>query len=143
MSDGDMNRFILDKLDKVDDKLEEVRLKYTRLESSLKNHETIDEKIHQSVEKMASEMNVQMSTICDSLDQYNALLQEHMRRTELAEESITILVNKVSPVIEDFNTRGIIESYADKKWKTRMKWLGAIATATGVIISVLKLFNIF
>lgn len=143
MSDNDMNRFILDKLEKVDDKLEEVRVKYAQIEEAFRSHEDLDEKIHKSVEKMSEDMSAQMTVMCKSLDQYNDLLQEHMRRTEIAESNITILKDRVEPMWKQHEKQEIIEAYADKKWKTRMKWIAGIGTAAGTILTIMKLLNIF
>lgn len=143
MSNTDMSRFILDKLEKVEDKLEEVRIKYSRLEESFKNHEDIDEKIHQSVEDMADNMNQQMSTISKSLDTYNNLLMDHMRRTEIAEENIKVIHRSMRPLLVDHRERGIIEAYADKKWKMRMKWVGGASAVLGLALTIMKLLDIF
>jgi len=143
VSENDINRFILDKLEKVDDKLEEVRLKYSRLEDSLKSHEGLDRRIHASVEKMSDDISQQMGAISTSLDKYNELLNDHMRRTEIAEEHLKLLNTKVSPMWDKYKEREIITNHSNERLKTSLKWLAGISTLLGVILSVMKLLEIF
>ena len=139
----DMNRFILDKLEKVDDKLEEVRVKYSRLEQSFKAHEHLDEKIHSSVEEMSKDLNSQMTSMCESIEKYNLLLQEHMRRTEIAEKSLSILKDQVTPMYSLYKERNIINTYKSKTWKSYMKWTASVTTVAGAIIAIAKVFELF
>lgn len=139
----DMNRFILDKLEKVDDKLEEVRVKYSHLEQSFKAHEHLDEKIHDSVETMSKDLNDQMTVMCESIEKYNLLLQEHMRRTEIAEKNILTLNDQVAPMFAIYKERNIISTYKSKTWKSYTKWIAGITTVSGAIIALAKVFELF
>lgn len=143
MPDNDMNRFILDKLEKVDDKLEEAKIQHSRLEEAFLRHEAIDDQIHESVKTISDNVSTQMSEISSSLARYNDLLQDHMRRTELAEASLSILHEKVDPIYEAHQNSLFLKNYKNNTFKNRIKWLGAIATGLGVIMSIMKLMEIF
>lgn len=143
MSDNDMNRFILDKLEKVDDKLEEVRVKYSKLEESFRSHEKVDEEIHNSVRKMATDLGAQFAKVSECLDTYNSLLQDHMRRTEIAEEHLKTLTQKVDPMYEIHKKREIITTYNNTQLKSYVKWAAAISAVGGAIITLAKVFELF
>lgn len=143
MSSDNINNFILDKLEKVDDKLEEVRLKYSKLEESFKTHQSSDEKIHKSVENMADEVGQKMTEISKSLDGYNELLKQHIRRTEIAEQNIENIKEAIQPVITEYCEKKIITRYDAKIWKNIAMYTGAISTLVGLVIGLMKLLEFF
>ena len=143
MSSDDVNRFILDKLEKVDDKLEEVRIKYAKMEEAFQNHEELDEKIHESVEKMSDDMMAHMNTMCQSLDKYNTLLQEHMRRTAISEQRLHVLTQATEPIIKKYAVDQAIEERISTKIKRWSSKIGIVSLILGVIISAMRIFEIF
>lgn len=143
MSDSGLERFILDKLEKLDDKLDQVREESTKLTVALEAHEGKDEAIHRDVREMADKFTSQLGQQCKQLQQYNEHLQEHMKRSDQLEESHKEMWKRVEPVVKAHEDNKIVKKYFSEKATRRMKWIGWIGTIAGALYAVLKLTGMF
>jgi septal ring factor EnvC (AmiA/AmiB activator) len=138
-----MNKFILDKLDKVEEKIEEIRVHNSRLEESIKSHELVDEKIHESIKSLAEKMLSNMSNMSQSLGEYNVLLDQHMRRTEITEENLQIFRDEIRPILELHMNEKIIKEHKQNTFKKYMKYIAGITAILSMASYILKLLEVF
>jgi uncharacterized coiled-coil DUF342 family protein len=127
---SDIQQFILSKLEKLDEKLDEVREHNASFKASFADHLRRDEEIHGEVIKLGDSID-RHSTL---LDQYNQQLDEHMRRTE-------ILENKVLPIVIKQEEEKTVEKWRDNKLKKSMKILGWLSALGGLVVIVLEIIS--
>jgi len=135
---GDMSA----KIDDVEAKIEEVRIDSALLRESIAKHEALDKEIHDSIKGMADDTHASINKINNSLSDYNTLLKEHIRRTEIAEGNIATIKSAIQPVIKEHQERQIVRQHSMKTWKKVTLILGGVSTALGVVAYVLKLLEI-
>ena len=143
MSDSGLDRFILDQLEKLDNKLDQVRLESTKLTEAFKQHEKKDEDIHKDVRDMAAKFTAQLDAQCEALKKYNAQLEEHMKRSDLLEKSHEKMWERVKPVVDKYEEAKIVEKVTSDKWKKWVKISAAVGTVAGAIYTVMKLLDLF
>lgn len=150
MSDTDINRFILDKLEKVDDKVEGLKVETAKLKQAFTNHEHVDKEIHDSIKEMAEKFNIQLNSMSQLMSQYNGLLKNHIRRTDIAELNIDEIKKAMQPLIKEFQQERLLKETAERqsieqniKLKTMVSRLTIGSLGLGIIISILKIFEIF
>ena len=142
MSDSGLEKFILDKLEKLDDKLDQVREESTKLSLSLKSHEQRDEDIHRDVKDMAEKFSAQLDEQCKALKEYNKQLEVHIKGVQLLEDGQKKMWERVEPVVKAHEDKKVINNYFSQKAKTRMKWVAGIGTVVGTLYGILKLLSI-
>lgn len=143
MPDAGLDRFILDKLERLDDRLEQVKVESSKLVTVLKLHEKKDEEIHSDVKDMAEKFTTQLDAQCRELRRYNEQLSEHMRRSALLEKSHKEMWSRVKPVVDKYEEEAVVEKVVSSKWKRRMKWIAALGTFAGSIYALIKLLSSF
>ena len=119
---SDLSQFILEKLEKIDDKADDIKSQCAETAVKLAAHE---EQLRLMTSKMAD---------------YNEKLGEHMARTEIAENRQDIFEQEIGPILSEFREKQAITNY---RMKTIAKWskiLGLISVAIGVILGLTKLF---
>ena len=131
-----IDRFILDKLDKFSDKLEEVHVNTVRFRESLANHEKKDHEMYEDIKKISSDLAMQSKL----LDQYNAHLKEHMRRTELNEEAIKHMHTAFAPIKKKYETDNVIKAYSKRKWKMKAAIIATVGTLVGIAVGLTRIF---
>ena len=109
MSESGLEKFILDKLDKLDDKLDQVRDESVKLTAALLSHENKDEEIHSDVRKMSDRFCSQLDAQYKELQKYNKHLEDHMRRSDILEASHHQMWKRVKPVVEAHEENRIID----------------------------------
>lgn len=130
---SDIQQFILNKLDKLDEKLDEVREHNIKMNASFDSHVIIDKEIHEEVVKLAD--SISKHSIL--LDQYNQQLEIHMKRTD-------ILEHKVLPLLKDKAELETVKKWRDGHWAKAAKvagWLSAIGGLIVVIIEIVSKFH--
>lgn len=142
MSDSGLEKFILDRLDKMDNKLDQVREESTKLSLSLQSHEQRDEEIHKDVKDMAEKFSSQLDEQCKALQEYNSHLQEHMKRSDMLEESHKKMWERVEPVVKAHEDKKVIKKYFSEKAKKRIKWVTLISGVLGIVYTVLKITSV-
>jgi len=141
MSESGLEKFILDKLDKLDDKLDQVRDESVKLTAALLSHENKDEEIHSDVRKMSDRFCSQLDAQYKELQKYNKHLEDHMRRSDILEASHHQMWKRVKPVVEAHEENRIIDRWLSKKVRSRLKWITIIGTAAGSLTAILKFMN--
>ena len=126
----DIQQFILNKLDKLDEKLDEVREQNTSMRASFESHTVRDEEIHGEVVKLGDSIDRHS----DLLDEYNRQLTEHMRRTE-------ILENRVLPLVEEKNELKTVQKWRNSKIQSSIKIFGWLSAIGGFVIVVLEIIS--
>jgi len=137
MSDTPGLDFIIDKLEKLNDKLDQVRVDSTRLGESLKAQEKRDDEVHADVKKISSDLVEQGKLLAE----YNEQLRDHIRRTALNEESVAVLKAAVLPIIEKYNEEQTGSKYNSKVLRKRVKMLGAVSVLLSILGALIKLIT--
>lgn len=127
---GDIQQFILSKLDRLDEKLDEVREHNAAMKATFEHHIINDEIIHKDIMKFSDSIDKHSAL----LDQYNQQLEEHMKRTE-------ILENKILPLVIKEDEKRTVEKWRENKIKKLMKTLGWLSAVGGLIIIVLDIIS--
>lgn len=143
MSDSGLERFILDKLEKLDDKLDQVREESTKLTVALQGHEEKDEAIHNDVKDMAERFTLQLDEQCKALQEYNHQLEIHIRGVKQNKDGLVKLWERVEPVVVAHENKKIVKQYFSEQSKRRMKWIAGISTVVGMVTGILKLLGVF
>jgi len=138
MDDNGLGKFILDKLEKIDDKLDQVRIENAEGRESFNAHEVKDETRHQDLKDMNSNIIAQLGTQDKQLTEYNSQLKEHMRRTDLLEESQGNMQDKLTPLVKEAEATAAVKTYFSEKWAKRIKVLSAISLTLGIIVAIMK-----
>lgn len=125
---SDINDFILSKLERLDEKLDDIKLQNISIDTASKNHEAKDALRHEEVMKLSGQLDGQSKLLGD----YNDSLKEHIRRTELLEKKVDANEVRFSPIEKEYKDKQV-EAEVRHKWGK--KWV-AIAGAIGTIIGV-------
>ena len=126
----DVQQFILNKLEKLDEKIDEVREHNAAIKLAFETHILRNEDIHSEVVRLGDSIDKHSNL----LDEYNQQLEEHMRRTE-------ILENKVLPLALKQEEEKIVSKWQDGRIKRAMKILGWVSSVGGFIVIVLEIIS--
>lgn len=141
MDDTGLGKFILDKLEKLDDKLDEVKIDQAKSRESFDAHEDKDEDRHQDVKQMNEKICVRLDEQHKSLDEYNRQLEIHIKGVKALEDRQNAMWARVEPVVSKHEQEAHAKKWLSDKMKVRMKWIAYVGTAAGALTAVLKLLN--
>lgn len=110
----DINEFLLNKIDKFDEKLDR------------QSEETRD-----AVKEVSHELTYQSKLLAD----YNQSLREHIKRTRMLEE-------KVEPLHAERQERLVADKLKMKTWKKVTVILGVLATLVGIGVGIAQLLGL-
>jgi hypothetical protein len=127
---SDIQQYILNKLEKLDEKLDEVREHNASMKAAFESHAVVDDRIHSEVMRLSDNIDKHSKL----LDEYNKQLEEHMKRTE-------ILENKVLPLVVEKHEEKAVEKWKESKFKRTMKILGWLSAVGGLIIIILDIIS--
>jgi uncharacterized coiled-coil DUF342 family protein len=127
---SDVQQFILNKLEKLDEKLDEVREHNTNFKTSFAHHLLRDEEIHKEVVKLGNSIDKHSNL----LDEYNQQLEEHMRRTE-------ILENKVLPLIQEKHEDDTVKRWWEGNWSKAAKVAGWLSAIGGLVVIIMEIVS--
>jgi hypothetical protein len=127
---SDIQQFILSKLEKLDEKLDEVREHNAHMRASFDSHVIIDQEIHEDVVKLGLSIDKHSNL----LDQYNQQLEIHMKRTDLLEKSVL-------PLIRQRREEETVKKWRDGRWSKIAKIAGWLSAIGGFIVIVLKIVS--
>lgn len=113
----EINDFLLNKLDKLDTKLDQIKDQQVEFKVAFETHEERDKEIQNDVKTMGASVKDQSNLLAD----YNQSLREHMRRTSLLEA-------KVEPLHVKYTEDGVAAKLHSQRVKLALKVLGIIAT---------------
>lgn len=128
---SDIEQFIFNKLEKLDEKLDEVREHNASIKASFQSHVNIDEKIHEEVLKLAESIDKHSKL----LDDYNKQLEIHIKRTDLLEKQIV-------PVVIEHAEQKIVHKHRSLKFKKIAKIIGYLTAAAGCITAIVQALKI-
>lgn len=123
---------MLNKLDKLDEKLDDIKVDQAETRIALEKHERRDEEIHNDVKQMGAEIAHQSKL----LGEYNESLREHMRRTELLE-------NKVEPIHKEWLNKKIVKRHNVKTWKKIVAISAGITAVAGALLAINQFISLF
>jgi len=127
---SDIQQFILNKLEKLDEKLDEVREHNASMRATFDSHVVIDGEIHEEVVKLGGNI----SKHSNLLEEYNKQLEIHMKRTD-------ILENKVLPLITQKVEQDTVKKWVDSRWSRVAKIAGWLSAIGGLVIIVLEIIS--
>lgn len=134
---SDIDR-LWEKLEKLDDKLDEINSKHTANTVVLEHHTKQENEVSQDLKTIGSHL-LQQSKL---LNDYNASLREHIRRTEILED-------KVAPMFGEYTEREIskklqLEQDVTKtsKWKRHATIFGTISAMIALIAGIVQLIKL-
>lgn len=127
-----MAKQIDEMLNKIDEKLDEVSSAIHKVDKEVALHKVaFDEHIKQD-EKMYEEFK----RMNDILQQNTDSLKEHMHRTELLEDMVRKMDNRLTPLEVERIEKEAVEKYTKEKLVKYGKVLGVITAAIGVIAAL-------
>ena len=126
----EINEFLLSKLDKLDEKLDDIKTQQVESKIALQSHEERDKLIHEDVK----EATVQLGEQTKLLGEYNKSLQEHMRRTELLEK-------KVEPLHVEYVDKEVSKKIKAEKRKKLIKQLTVAGIVIGIIAGIVQIIT--
>jgi len=124
---SDIQQFILNKLEKLDEKLDEVREHNASMRASFDSHVVIDREIHQEVVKLGDNIDKHSRL----LDTYNQQLEIHMKRTDILEK-------KVLPLVIEKNEKDTVSKWWEVRWSTAAKIAGWLSAIGGFVVIALE-----
>ena len=141
MGDTGLEKFILDKLEKLDDKLDEVKIDQAKSRKSFEAHEDKDDVRHKELKDMYSSIGKKLDEQHESLDEYNKQLEIHIEGVNTLKQSQEKMWGRTKPAVEKFEHEAAAQKWLSDRMKTRMKYIGYIGTIVGTAIGVLKLLD--
>lgn len=133
--DNKINDFLLNQLEKLDEKLDEIKGQVSETKIALQSHEVRDEQIHEEVKLMGAQLAEQSK----HLGEYNKQLEIHIAMSKNLMKRQDFLDGRLQPLEKDRNERIAVEEHATRRWKKVAFWLSVVATAIGIITTLVKL----
>lgn len=128
--DENMGKYILDKLNKMDDKIDEIRSQGVETKVKLEEHDT-----------RTRETQAQLTPINEKLSEYNEQLKIHIKGVQSLERRQDALEDKVAPIVAQHRTEKAISKLISEKWAARIKRITYISIVAGIAVSLLKLYS--
>ena len=126
----DMGKFILEKLDKIDDKVDHIKAQ--GLENKIKLEEQ-----ERSIKKTAEECE----SINGKLGEYNDQLRVHIDGVNTLKDMHLGLKKEVAPVVEQYKEDQAVTKYFSKAMAKRLKLLSLVSVVIGIIYGAIKLYT--
>jgi len=120
----DTNQFILSKLEKIDEKVDDIKIHAAK----------------QSVTLEETKNNITKHS--ELLKDYNQSLQDHMKRTSILETEVKGFHTDFDPIRRDFLDDKAVMKYNATRLKKAMMWMGAVSTALGIIYGIIKFMDL-
>ena len=131
-----IQEFLLNKLDKLDEKLDEIKEQNSHTKLALQAHEIKDDQIRDEVIKLSGQLHNQSKL----LEDYNSSLKEHMRRTEMLENRQDSLDGRMLPIEKTMEEQKIVEKHKSVRSRKTILVFTIITTIISVIAAVLGLW---
>lgn len=100
--------------------------------SELKRLDSSISTTNDRIEKLSEKTDTHLDDINKTMIKNTALLEEHMRRTELAEENLKILRGEVEPIKTHVAAIRIL-----------VKVVGVLGTVVGIAVGIAKIMDYF
>jgi hypothetical protein len=134
---SDIQQFILNKLEKLDEKLDEVREQNIKIKADFDSHATIDQEIHEEVVKLTSSIDNHSK----SLDEYNRQLEIHIRGVNTLDKKVDILEQKVLPILIEKTDTEVVKKWWSVRFATILKIAGWLSGIAGLVVVILELIS--
>lgn len=126
----DMGKYILDKLEKMDDKIDDIRTQGAETRVKLDQH---DARTKETAKKLEH--------VDEKLGEYNEQLKIHIRGVENLGNRQDDLWNKVEPVVKEHETKTAVKTYVSEKWALRIKRATYLSIVAATVVSLLKAYK--
>lgn len=143
MDDSGLGKFILDKLEKLDDKLDDVKIKNAESRKAFETHEKKDEGRHRDMQIMGEQIMARLDDQCSSLKEYNKQLEIHIEGVNTLKQSHDAMWKRVEPVVDKYEKELTARTWWSDRIKARVKWVTTVGAVAGSIVAVMKLFDMF
>ena len=130
----DLSKYVLEKLDKMDDKLDSIRDQAIETKTKLSDHDMQDTGRMERINSSLGEMN-------QKLGEYNEQLKIHIKGVQTLKEMHGELREEVEPVVKDYEIRKGVNTYGSEKWALRIKRATYVSIVAGIIVSLLKAYK--
>jgi hypothetical protein len=134
---SDIQQFILNKLEKLDEKLDEVREQNIKIKADFDMHATIDQEIHEEVVKLTDSIDKHSK----SLDEYNRQLEIHIKGVNTLDKKVDILEQKVLPILIEKTDTEVVKKWWSVRFATVLKIAGWLSGIAGLAIVILELIS--
>jgi uncharacterized coiled-coil DUF342 family protein len=124
----DIQQFILSKLEKLDEKLDEVREHNVHMRASFDGLATRDEELHREL----TALGISISKHSELLDEYNQQLEKHIKRTDILEQSII-------PIITERAEQKAVSKWREGRWAKAAKVAGWLSAIGGLVVIIFQL----
>jgi len=141
MDDSGLGKYILDKLEKLDDKLDNVRVESAESRKTFDAHEQKDENRHRDIKKMGNDIMNRLGEQTKSLDEYNKQLEIHIEGVNTLKKNQIEMWKRTEPVVLKHENETAAKKWLSDRMKTRVKWVTAVGAVAGSIATVLKLLG--
>lgn len=128
--DENMGKYILDKLDKMDDKIDDIRSQGVETRVKLKEYSV-----------RARETQTQLGIVNERLADYNEQLKIHIKGVQNLEKRQDNLEKEVAPIVAKHRTEKAVNKYISRKWALRIKRATYISVIAGIVVSLLKAYS--
>ena len=142
MDDSGLGKWILDKLEKLDDKLDGVKIDQAESRKTFELHEDKDNDRHAEIKKMHESIQVKLDHQHRSLDEYNKQLEIHIKGVKTLESRQDAMWARVEPIVGRYEQDRQVKKWLSDGVRTKMKWVAYTGTVAGTIATILKLLNI-
>lgn len=142
MDDSGLGKWILDKLEKLDDKLDDVKIDQAESRKTFELHEGRDNDRHAEIKKMHESIHVRLDDQHKSLDEYNKQLEIHIKGVKALESRQDAMWARVEPIVGRYEQEKQVKKWLSDGVRTRIKWVAYTGTIAGTIATILKLLNI-
>lgn len=132
---SDIEQYILNKLEKLDEKLDSVRDSNVALKNSFDAHMVNDDKMLHNLDSSINRLSEGIDNHSKLLEEYNRQLEIHMKRTDLLE-------NQILPMVHEKYEKETVSKWRSEKWKKVMKVIAAVVTITGAVVGILEVLKL-
>ncbi len=136
---SDLQQFILNKLEKLDEKLDGIKESNSETKIALEAHTMRDEQIQAEVKKLGESVAEQ----CKRLGEYNEQLKIHISTNHLLMARQDELDKKIEPILTERHAEHTARKWLSAKWSRRMKIVGYIGLVLGVIATAVQIITSF
>ena len=125
-----MGKYILDKLEKMDDKIDDIRAQGVETKAKLESHD-----------RRTAETSRHLDAVGKKLGEYNDQLTIHIQASTSNSKRINTLEEVVKPIAIKHNTEKAVNAYISEKWALRIKKATYVSIIIGIAVSLLKAYG--
>lgn len=127
----DIGRFILEKLEKLDDKVDDIQAQGVETKTRLEAQAN-------AIEKTASNL----STMGEKMGDYNEQLGIHIKRSEMLEDQHNKYVARLKPILDEHIDGKAVRKHSAAVWAARIKIMTGISLGLTILAGTIKLISL-